>query len=263
MVFRKIIATYRQKGFRRANKRIYDRLKFALIKTRYFNRRYIRKDVKDFEMYLMKDDIGLSMRLALEGERERDHTNEIRDNIDKGNVVLDIGSNIGYFALNESLEAGEEGLVYALEPVDKNYELLLKNLKLNDVKNVKTYNIGISDSVEEKEIIISNRSNHATFEESEKLSQMGKETVKVTTLDRFLEDKLTPDVIRMDVEGHEYNILMDQEIFDEDIDIFMEFHVDIMGEEKARELLNFLENKGYDVGDCSTKRKSKVHFTKR
>jgi FkbM family methyltransferase len=56
-------------------------------------------------------------------------------------VVLDIGSNIGYYVLIEARLVGEEGFVYAVEPVEENARWLGANVALNGYKDVKIFNI--------------------------------------------------------------------------------------------------------------------------
>ena len=62
--------------------------------------------------------------------------------IKEEDVVLDIGANIGYYALIESQLVGLNGKVYAVEPVQGNFELLKKNVHLNNLENVAYFSIG-------------------------------------------------------------------------------------------------------------------------
>lgn len=61
----------------------------------------------------------------------------IRDNLVKpGDVVIECGSHHGCTTLMLSKWVGARGKVYAYEPGIKNYEILKKNLALNDINNV-------------------------------------------------------------------------------------------------------------------------------
>ena len=51
-------------------------------------------------------------------------------------VVVDIGSNIGYYTLIAAKILGSSGKVYAFEPEPNNYELLLKNIEVNGYTNI-------------------------------------------------------------------------------------------------------------------------------
>lgn len=61
-----------------------------------------------------------------------------------GDVVFDIGSNIGWYAINILLEH-KGAVVYSFEPIKSSYQYLIKNLKLNNQNFDKAYNIGLSD----------------------------------------------------------------------------------------------------------------------
>ena len=54
----------------------------------------------------------------------------IQDEVKNGDVVLEIGANIGYVSMFLAKYVGENGKVYALEPAPRNYEILKKNIKL-------------------------------------------------------------------------------------------------------------------------------------
>jgi hypothetical protein len=60
----------------------------------------------------------------------------------KDSVVVDVGANIGAFALMASLRAQ---VVYALEPEQSNYDLLVRNIELNGASNVRPYRMALSN----------------------------------------------------------------------------------------------------------------------
>jgi FkbM family methyltransferase len=65
--------------------------------------------------------------------------------INKEDKVLDIGANIGQYALQLSKYLGENGRIYSFEPVKNNYKFLTKMISLMNLKHVTPLNIGISD----------------------------------------------------------------------------------------------------------------------
>jgi FkbM family methyltransferase len=56
-----------------------------------------------------------------------------------GDVVLDLGANLGYNSVLASHLVGNSGHVYSFEPVDKTYRLLVRNIKENELDNVTPY----------------------------------------------------------------------------------------------------------------------------
>jgi len=68
--------------------------------------------------------------------------------ISPGDIVLDVGANIGIFTLFAAKQGAQ---VYAFEPVPPTFEVLQQNIRLHRLDSVAhTRNIGISDRLEEK-----------------------------------------------------------------------------------------------------------------
>ncbi|MBC22592.1 MAG: hypothetical protein CMJ32_01575 [Phycisphaerae bacterium] len=53
----------------------------------------------------------------------------------EGETAMDVGAHIGYRALAMHACVGESGKVYAIEVEDENYEVLLKNIRINQLDN--------------------------------------------------------------------------------------------------------------------------------
>ena len=92
--------------------------------------------VREHKMYVDARDMGPAKTLLTHGSWERGTTKVFEDIIQKGMVVLDIGANIGYFTLIAAKLVGEEGKVFAFEPEPYNFDLLVRNIKLNSYHNV-------------------------------------------------------------------------------------------------------------------------------
>ncbi|HMQ49226.1 MAG TPA: FkbM family methyltransferase [Saprospiraceae bacterium] len=65
--------------------------------------------------------------------------------IQRGNVVFDIGANIGQYSLFFSEKVGEEGQVVAIEPDNKNFAFLSFNIEINCCSNVTCLHCGIGE----------------------------------------------------------------------------------------------------------------------
>jgi len=114
----------------------------------------------------------------------------------KGMTVVDIGASLGYYTLLAAKRVGENGLVYAFEPNPYRFEGLLKNIKVNNWKNVKPFQFAVSDF--EREIKIEGGGSFAIKSTSYSF------TVNTVSLDSLQTD---PDIIKIDVEGAELNVL--------------------------------------------------------
>ncbi len=124
--------------------------------------------------------------------------------------VLDIGAHIGLVTMPMSKAISPSGQVVAFEPSSANREALKRHLSLNSVKNVTVVDNLIGDEVQD----------HVPFYESSGVSGMnsctpfksGENYKKVsrpqTTIDEFcLRHNLSPEIIKIDVEGWELSVL--------------------------------------------------------
>lgn len=171
----------------------------------------IHKDFGEHQMYLLAGDRGISRTLAKpDGYRKREieFMTLIREQLKPGEIAFDIGSNIGYVSLIMAKLVGEAGHVYSVEPDKKNFQVLKKNVALNNYQSRFTLErIGISDQVGQLTFHRSNRSNLGSFEKRHKDCPGSIETF-VTSLDEYLKDKeQLPTFYKMDVEGHEVKVV--------------------------------------------------------
>jgi FkbM family methyltransferase len=70
-------------------------------------------------------------------------TRYIIENLEQGATFLDVGANIGFFALLASKIVGPSGNVIAFEPAPLNYEYLKRNAE--NIKNIACYDIALHD----------------------------------------------------------------------------------------------------------------------
>lgn len=74
-------------------------------------------------------------------------------NIDLRNkVVIDVGTQYGIYSIYYANNVGNQK-VYSFEPNPINYYFLIKNLKINDIRNVVPINAGLSDRENKLEFI--------------------------------------------------------------------------------------------------------------
>lgn len=134
--------------------------------------------------------------------------------INKGNIMIDIGACYGQYTLTCAKLVNK---VIAIEPNPYHFKMLKKGIELNNLKNVIPLNIALSDSHDIKDLFMSNNHLEGTslFEEklNEELKNIKKFKMKIhtTTLDKLLLqlniDHNKINIIKMDVEGAEMKIL--------------------------------------------------------
>ena len=203
----------------------------------------IVRDIQGSKMYLSIRDKGVARELALVDIREKLLTETLQNEVKEGESVLDIGANIGYYALMEARLVGPYGKVYAVEPVPYNMQSLEKNIGLNDYSNIETFQQAIGQYDGILPLYISDHPNWCSFYPSGNV--VGQVDVSVSSLDSFLKDKRQPSMIRMDVEGYEYEIANGMHsLFESNVPLrlLVEFHPDVMGTQRAVEFLSTLKH---------------------
>lgn len=68
--------------------------------------------------------------------------------VKKGNVIYDIGANVGFYTLLAAELIGEEGKIFAFEPLPRNIFYLKKHIKINKFNNIVVIEAAVSDKKE-------------------------------------------------------------------------------------------------------------------
>jgi len=208
--------------------------------------------VNNYKMKTISHDTGISSELLIYGNHDPLTTEIILDELSEGMICIDIGSNIGYYALLESKKIGKNGNVLAIEPSPENFSTLVYNIKLQNDQNINAFNFAIGDKNDEIEFLISKKSNWSKVKDENDIIESEDKIIKIPlkTLNSFVKDNQLEkiDLLRMDVEGYENNII------DGAIEvltkfkpkIMVEIHKMIMGKKKTREILEKLKKLNYE-----------------
>ena len=158
---------------------------------------------------------GIDFSIYLLGAFERSTHAALQKLIRPGDTVFDVGANIGAHTLGIARSVGPTGSVYAFEPTDVAFGRLKRNLALNPELKLRTraHEILLAEEATaplEPEIYASWPLN---TDDSVHPKHRGKLATalhaSVDTLDRFVQreaiDRL--DLIKIDVDGHEYPVL--------------------------------------------------------
>jgi 23S rRNA U2552 (ribose-2'-O)-methylase RlmE/FtsJ len=107
----------------------------------------------------------------------------------EGDVVIDIGAHMGRYTIIGAKRVGTKGKVVAIEANPSNFEMLNRNIKLNQLTNV----ISLNNAVYSKETKI-------------KLYLPGEE-LGHTTYNTVMSDRADVNWVKIDVEGAEFEVL--------------------------------------------------------
>jgi len=212
-------------------------------------KRYIIKEILGSKMYLDLTDTGICQELLFNDIREPLAIELVQKIIKPGDIIIDIGANIGYYALLEAKLTGGAGKVFALEPAVENIKILKKNISLNNYYNIEVFQLAVGGKNGVLPFYLSKKSNWHSFFKSDTLAPtiIGKIPTKVVTLDAFVEDKPFPTFIRMDVEGYELEIIKGMKKLlklNRPLKILIEVHFHIL-KNKTRNLLITLKKFGF------------------
>jgi FkbM family methyltransferase len=209
-MFKKMFYALRTRGTWGALKLLGGYLRWYAAKAFSQDRKFLCR-FKDYRMYVNLDDPGISTTLGRGGTREKDFAKVLCEELRPGMTVLDIGANLGYYALMEAAIVGPQGKVYAVEPIPDNYRFLTANVALNQFTGrVETFSMAISDFTGKQQIFLSKLSNLNTlFPGNEEKQAMTGKALEVPVMDifSFCLGKRKVDLIRMDIEGAEVEVL--------------------------------------------------------
>lgn len=160
--------------------------------------------IQGHKMYLDTTD---SLGLSSSEFHENFETQLVRNLIKKGDTVLDIGANIGYYTLIFAKLVGREGKVFAFEPDLENFNLLKKNVKINGYRNIILVNKAVSNKNGKEKLYISiyNKGDHRIFDVNDGRKYIEIETIKLD--DYFKNYNGNIDFIKIDVQGAEGGVI--------------------------------------------------------
>ncbi|HUA18281.1 MAG TPA: FkbM family methyltransferase [Bryobacteraceae bacterium] len=167
---------------------------------------------------------------------------EVYGQVPEGAVVVDIGANIGAFSLLASRRAE---VVYAVEPVRSNFEMLRQNVALNQLTNVIIYPLALADYNGTVRIRDSGVTSSMYFEGADHV-----ELVPTVTLERFFNENGIDrvDYLKMDCEGAEWDILLSTppEVLSRVRHLELEFHRFRIDKQHPQMLCNHLKSAGLE-----------------
>lgn len=147
--------------------------------------------------------VGSSTHGCWLGSYEYEKQKALQRELKAGDVMYDVGANVGFYSLLASVLVGESGHVYAFEPAPGNLAALKKHLKMNRVRNCTVIEAAVSAT-----------DGNAAFDPSEDrstghLAETGGVRVRTLTLDRLIHDGAVrpPTLMKIDIEGAEPDCL--------------------------------------------------------
>lgn len=159
--------------------------------------------IKDVKVYYNSLDRFLACILWKAGLLEGYEMNLFITKLKEGDVVLDIGANMGVYSLLSSQRVGPNGKILAFEPDKDNFQCLAKSIEKNKFKNIIVYPFAVSNK-EETIYFQKNAFNSGNHQIRKEKTADNQASIKAVCLDDFLKEEPKIDVIKIDIQGAEF-----------------------------------------------------------
>jgi len=169
-------------------------------------------NIEQFNMGIhAKKDIFISEHLRINGIWEPFETLVTTKLIKPGDIVYDIGANIGYNSIITSKLVKESGKVVAFEPEPTNFKLLKFNLSKNNCSNVVCESLAASDEVGATHLYLNedNLGDHRMFKTSLRRKRIRIQQIDIDSYPPASTEKI--DFVKIDVQGAEHRVVSGME----------------------------------------------------
>lgn len=159
--------------------------------------------------------------------------------LDSNDVWFDLGSNLGWYNLliNKSVKK-----IISVEASSRNCDIFFKNMQDNNINNFELINAAVVGNEDQTRTLnlCDNTETTTCHSLVNRTKSKNKEIVKCVNINTLL-NNYTPNKIKMDVEGSEYDILKNMNFKNLD-EIILEWHFNIIkSESKYFEIINLLK----------------------
>jgi FkbM family methyltransferase len=153
-------------------------------------------------------DFGVDRSIYETGTYESGTLDFMRSHLQKGDVFIDVGANIGWHSLNAAQFVGIEGKVWAFEPSPSVFPILEKNIQENQFSQILAFQCGIGKEKGEIALYLNDAINRGASSAKVKAPDAVEVMIKVLTLDEALgQQGLKVKMMKVDVEGMELEVL--------------------------------------------------------
>jgi len=233
--------------------------KFKILKRiipttlKVFVKFFLIKEIKIIHndlIFLLNPNNPIDREIYLKDKYESDQITFLEKKIEENDIkiFIDIGAHMGFYSINLSKKKIN---IYSFEPILENFTQLKKNILVNKIYNIKTYNCALSNIRKLVTMWVPDKKRTGGFaifnkdDEALKKYEMKNVNTKVIQSDigdNLLDIKKSIIAIKIDVERHEEevlhgisNLLRDNKIIIQ-IEIF---------DERKKKIFSLLESKDY------------------
>ena len=209
----------------------------------------------NFSLFISPKNGFIDKHIFLYGTYEPHILDIIANYLKKGGTFVDIGANIGQHSMFAGSIVGDTGNVYSFEPIPRIYKQLLDSARINHFEKIThAYNIALGETEKTETLYIETDN----IGGSSVVGPHGKESeeivVQIKRADDALENIPRVDIIKIDVEGYEYEVFsgMQKILAQHQPIIIFEFSGKLYtekGNNDGEKILSLLTKAGYDIYD--------------
>lgn len=203
---------------------------------------------------------GISKTIYTNRVREIDHCTVFKSLIQNKSKFLDLGANIGYYALFTFAHAREDTTIICVEPDPRNIKVLKSNIKINDLYHkAEIVDAAVSNNRGEVvfELAAASNLNKISVSKQRQKNELNKTSsyfkIDTITLDDIFNRYGAVESVRMDIEGAEALVFQEHsrkflEAMPAGSSIFMEVHPGsyLPNTETMRTALQNIKNAGFN-----------------
>ena len=201
------------------------------------------QECKHGQMLYNVNDQYIGRSLDLYGEFSEGEIDLFRQLGKPGQVIVEVGANIGAHTVFLAQQVGMTGRVLAFEPQRLVFQTLCANLALNNIANVLAFQQAVGATPGEIVVPLLDWRREQNFGELALGQYQEGERVPVTTIDSFNLPRC--DFIKVDVEGMEIEVLKGATQTIARTRAFL--YVENDRRDKAPALVRFIDSLGYDM----------------
>ena len=157
-------------------------------------------DLGGFTIYVRLDDLAIGKHIHASHRYEPHVESVLREKLGTGDTFVDIGANIGFFSNLAAHLVGPTGVVVAIEPMDKNVQLIYRSIERNGFKNVFVHACAAGDSTAIVRMASGPRTSNGQMLVDSTDNMMLSQSIR---LDDLLPGLPRLNVVKFDIEGFE------------------------------------------------------------
>ncbi len=126
---------------------------FNLVNSKFVKFKYAGHDFKFFDSSEKSRAVDFIAKEILNGYYKFDIVS-----FNSGDIVIDIGAHVGIVSIVLA-KINPKIIIHAFEPIPTNYNTLIENIKINNIKNIKPHNLAVTKDGRDILMIINNNNN--------------------------------------------------------------------------------------------------------